>query len=418
MRGGLLTPPGRAAGDWVGELMGVGEIGGSPTAKKRGFPETSPPVVVNNGRAPDGSRYEWVAYGCMVDLHGEGVPTRFSGFGLSLEWPDSRKKEAGGVCEGKKDRPQPAPLKSFGVTILPSEFDGVKAPDLLVSGSTGPSVHRVRVIYRDAAGRVHELPVDFERAAGTLMRRARLPEPLGTFVAFIPGSWAARDELGSRLDLRALETTGGLELGPIARRERRATRLAYRLCAPVKPRGEARECIDRRLPPSPVEYIAYDGRGRVIGRQKERGGMRALSPVTRLEKVPERPRRGTRPTDPGAAGRPVVLIRGRAPDGAHYEVFAQRLKEKDDRVYGVCESLWWPRVPRASSSGSCGPGLPGETAFGRRPPGARGGQAVRVPGEPRPRRRGTWCSRDSPAHRWPSYGCATRIRAAPGATRR
>jgi hypothetical protein len=362
----LLTPPGRAASAWVGELVGIGEVGGSPTQDERVFDDEGSAVVIDNGRAPDGSRYEWVAYRCEVDLEEEGLPTRFKGIGLSFEWPGVEGHETGGSCEeGTGRSPDAGVLSSRGVDALPSQSTGVAKPDLVVSGSTGPRVHRLRVVYTDAQGQKHDLPVDFARTEGKLRRLAHRSEPLGTFVAFIPGDWAARDELQSRLDLRPLDGTGKLELGPIARRERTLARRAFAACEHLQ-----RECLEERMPPSPIEYIAYDEQGQELERESEPTAATVLrGPRAREAAGRERPedKRWRRPTQPEAVGEPVVLLSGRAPDGALYEVYVERF-ERNGESRGHCEQLWWPYVPEEGSGGSCGPGIPPTSAFGRRDP--------------------------------------------------
>ena len=104
----LLTPPGRAASAWVGELVGIGDVGGPPTQEKRGsFAVADTAVVIDNGEAPDGSRYEWVAYRCNVDLTDEGLDTKFSGIGVSLDWPEVKPYEGGAparACRGGRSR--------------------------------------------------------------------------------------------------------------------------------------------------------------------------------------------------------------------------------------------------------------------------------------------------------------------------
>src|SRR5919112_2853067 len=58
----LLTPPGRAASAWVGDLVGIGEVGGPPTQEKRGgFADAGSAGVVDQRGAPDGSRHRWGA---------------------------------------------------------------------------------------------------------------------------------------------------------------------------------------------------------------------------------------------------------------------------------------------------------------------------------------------------------------------
>ncbi len=100
----LLTPPGRAASAWVGDLVGIGEVGGPPTQERRGsFADPGSAVVIDNGVAPDGTRYEWVAYACSVDLREEGQPKTFKGIGASLDWPSVKGYERGAAarsCRG------------------------------------------------------------------------------------------------------------------------------------------------------------------------------------------------------------------------------------------------------------------------------------------------------------------------------
>ncbi len=180
----LLTPPGRAAADWLGGVVGIGDVGGSPTNEHRGFPATGAAIVINNGFAPDGSRYEWVAYPCKIDLRKEGLPERFEGFGVSFEWPGSAQDggAGGGSCaEGEGDASERAGhyFGSFGTQIVPSQFKGVAAPDLVVSGETTPSVHEVRVVYTDARGGRHSRPVDFERIGPKLRGKITASRELG-----------------------------------------------------------------------------------------------------------------------------------------------------------------------------------------------------------------------------------------------
>jgi hypothetical protein len=373
----LLTPPGRTAAAWVGELVGIGEVGGSPTQQKRG-PETSEEVVIDNGRAPDGSPYEWVAYKCEVDMRREGMPGSFRGIGVSFEWPGSQGPGGGASCEEGIGAGESAHFTSHGVNILPSQFKGVERPALVVYGSTGPRVHRMRILYTDRFGEEHELPVDFARVEGKLRELAHRSQPLGTFTAFIPGDWAARDELESRLDLRALYGTGELELGPLGRRERAQARQAFETCERLEPDPDSlpespdretverafaphRRCMEEHGPPSPIQYVAYDEEGRELERLSEPLVVAYTRPPTSPEDAAgrEQPgdKRGRIPTGSDESD-PVVLMSGRAPDGALYEVYTT----------GHCVSMWWPYVREARVGGSCGPRLPSETAFGRRDP--------------------------------------------------
>jgi hypothetical protein len=360
----LVSPPGRAATRWVGDLVGIGEVGGPPTKKHRELADDEQAIVINNGVAPDGSRYEWVVYPCSTSGLGGVVPKKFTGFGVSLEWPGNKRDSGGGFCSegygwlGPKQGPI---FRSHGTEIMPSQFKGAAEPDLVVSGETDRRVYGVRVIYVDAAGRRHPLEVDFQRIEPELRGKVTASRAFGgTFVAFIPGEWAARDEVESRLDLRFLRTTGKLEVGPLTRRDRRRAERALRICAGM-PLERYRRCMDRNGPVSPVEYVALDKRGRVLERMEEPLAL----PAPRGERPPG-PRLTKRPRIPGAVGKPVVLVTGRAPGGRRYEWYVERYKD-DSRVDGSCTILWWPNQTVPPSS-SCGPGLPPAGVFGLRHP--------------------------------------------------
>lgn len=379
----LLTPAGRDASAWVGELVGIGDVGGKPTLEDHGFDHTSRGVVIANGTAPDGGRYEWVVYDCKVDLSEDGLGTSFEGFGLALEWPDAKGREGGGGCEEAEGAPlRDDDLGMMHVQIIPSQFKGVAEPDLSVSGTTGTRVHRVRVVYTDMTGAQHDLDVDFERVPPDLRERVRRNTPAGTFVAFVPGDWAARDDVAARLDLRAVMGTGKLELSDFAKREREEARAAMLKCAvhlpdpwsmPENPDPEAvermmrphEECLDERMPPSPVTIIAYDDQGREVERWEE---PLVLPPQAATEMLPRDPRPwDKRPTD-AEPGDVVVMATGRAPEGARYEWFVHPTTGENGEVVGVCTTLWWPRYEQVGAHGSCGPQVPPETAYGRRQP--------------------------------------------------
>jgi hypothetical protein len=364
----LLTPPGRAASAWVGELVGIGDVGGPPTREEHGgFVKPSTAVVIDNGTAPDGTRYEWLAYQCKLPLSAEGSGPDSDGIGISLDWPGVKGHERGGFCEELEGRPRPPVFGSHGVHVLPSQMKGVAEPDVVIEGTTGPDVHDVRVFYRDGEGRRQELPVDFARVEGKLREIASRPEPLGTFIAFLPGDVAARDEVVSRLDLRAQFGTGDLKLGPIGRRERDRAREAFERCGPIEADPDnARPCYERLMPRGPFEYVAYDENGRVLDRRNEPLVPAMVRPPTLIEAEgheepgDKRARRLAQSEDSIT----VPVMSGRSPDGALYELFIDRSS------YGDCISISWPYA-NGEGWGFCGGDkLPPSTAFGRRNPEA------------------------------------------------
>jgi hypothetical protein len=327
-------------------------------------------VVIDNGTGPNGAWYEWVAYECRVDLRDEGEDTNFAGIGLSFEWPEVKGYEGGGGCEELQGRPRTPgdAIGSHGVHILPSEFKGVEEPALMVSGQTGGAVHDVKVIYQRPDGTRRELPVDFARVDGELRELAHRPEAMGTFVAFLSGDVAARDEIEQRLDLRALMDTGKLKLGPIGRRERELAQAARERCEPFEPdpaefpsdpgvraverlMRPLRDCHEREMPPSPFIYVAYDAEGREIGRFNEplvtaliqRPG--DVEPFGREQAGDER----LSWRDVNRTKSPVRIMRGRAPEGTLYEVMKSQPKGFRDS----CLTIWWPYVEDAFAGGEC-----------------------------------------------------------------
>jgi hypothetical protein len=120
--------------------------------------------------------------------------------------------------------------------------------------------------------------------------------------------------------------------------------------------------MDEHMPPSPVQLVAYDQHGHELGRESE-----PLFIPARPGALPPMPRLTKRPVDPDAVGKPIVLASGRTPDGGRYEFYVERFAESGGKVYGNCVNLWWPNTA-APAGGSCGPGLPPSTAYGRRHP--------------------------------------------------
>lgn len=210
-----LSPPGRAGLVWAAELIGIGDVGGGPTIDERGplRPATGP-VVVDNGRTPEGERYEWVAYrGGLPEMTvrtpagGRDVVPATEGLCLFLDWPaDPARGRAGGCSGGAQPHP-PAPLQSrgpiqsLGVVDRRSPRSRVGTSGVVLSGTTGGAVHDLRISLAGADGRSRSVPVDFARVDGELARRAGVrpgaPGPFGVFVAFapreaVPGDGASR----------------------------------------------------------------------------------------------------------------------------------------------------------------------------------------------------------------------------------
>ena len=119
---GALSPPGRAALDHAAELLGIGTVGGTPTLKQgRGLEELTEPLVIDNGRAPDGRRYEWVAdrggQRYRIRVGGRVRRQRFVGFCFSLEWPGTERPRAlADSCAGRGEPAADTASVNFAVS--------------------------------------------------------------------------------------------------------------------------------------------------------------------------------------------------------------------------------------------------------------------------------------------------------------
>jgi RNA polymerase sigma-70 factor (ECF subfamily) len=208
--GALATPPGRAALSGAADL--IGEIGGAPTPKDdRGLDSTVPPgqpgspVVVDNGAAPDGSRYEWVAF----RRHERGLGQTFC---VTFGWADVPRRMGTGGC-GSVGGWSPGVIHMTGRLIRPAAQGGQR--DYLMIGDVDPRVGRVRMVYRRPGGGRHEIPVDLGRVDGKLLRRVRGDKPFTVLTAFVPGELVAADRLDERhrpMSLSVVDPTSPMPL--------------------------------------------------------------------------------------------------------------------------------------------------------------------------------------------------------------
>lgn len=203
-----LSPPGQAAISWAGELVGIGEVGGPPTSDDRpeGVSPASDQVVIANGSAPDGTRYEIVVY--RTDDPVAGDPERGSTC-IFVDFP-AREGTNGGAC-GDNTFEGEGRMFPYGVSG-PAE-DGVPE-NPYVSGYVKPEVARVTV-RREGD---HGPPIEAEvaRLDGQLQQRIGADAPIGLFLAFLPRDFDVED-LGMRGE--ALEITAYDPAGAVLERD-------------------------------------------------------------------------------------------------------------------------------------------------------------------------------------------------------
>jgi hypothetical protein len=192
-------PPGRAALSEAADL--IGQIGGAPTPKDdRGLNSTVPPgqpgspVVVDNGKAPDGSRYEWVAY----RRYERGLGQTFC---VTFGWADVPRRTGTGGC-GSIGGWSPGVVHVSGRLIRPAGDGGAR--DYMVRGGIDHRAGRVRMIYRRPDGGRYEMPVDVGRVEGKLLRRAGADKPFTVLTSFIPAEFVDQDRLDERYELMSL----------------------------------------------------------------------------------------------------------------------------------------------------------------------------------------------------------------------
>jgi hypothetical protein len=171
--------------------------------------------AATDGVAPDGSVYHWRSYtrtfagrGTLED--GRVVRFHFRLSCLGLVFPQKPEGSSGALCgmDYRPSRSKP-PVRSFDARFPGASSEAVPRPDVVVSGTTDARVAAVRVVYRDAAGATHDMPVRFSRlVAGSARRNPRgaRGSTVGVYTAFIPGEWAASDRLAERERERRRQT--------------------------------------------------------------------------------------------------------------------------------------------------------------------------------------------------------------------
>jgi len=224
----LVSPPGQAAIEKVGELVGIGAVGEPPTLGPGAG------VIVDNGRAPDGSGYEWNAYPGGVGG---------SESCIRLDWPARGGPTGGSSCSSFPDSSKSPWGRNYFSSYL---IQRLGSGDVLLFGVTTREPHSMRITFTTAGGAEQQLPVDFARVEGERLERVKAPAPFGVFTAFVPAPLARSGGLDRyrNLGLIAAVTPGPpLEHDP----------------------SQPPEC-SYEPPPGPFEYRFYDRAGKLLDR--------------------------------------------------------------------------------------------------------------------------------------------------------
>ena len=213
----IATPPGRAGAEWVGDSLGLVELGDPPShheplvdARATGS------HVIATGRAPDGARYELV-----VDRYrdnakiADGEPVDRC---LMLDWPDAAHPSPASFCGRGFPPSQDGGLAPGGAPARPFGYLSFYPPAtryLSLTGFTEREVKRVVVTYPTADGTRRNATVDLIEPSDELLRRIGSVKPVNLFVAFLPSS-AGADLHGSSKTLEVVAyDAAGHELGRV-----------------------------------------------------------------------------------------------------------------------------------------------------------------------------------------------------------
>jgi hypothetical protein len=203
----VATPPGRAAVSWAADLVGIGDVGGSPSVEQTfpNAPAAGDQVVIGNGTAPDGTRYEMAAY-----------ESKNHGTCLAFEFPDLGTQRTSGVClDGQASRGFNSSNATFPNAESPQPDTG------WVDGSLSNDVTRVLVRSTVRGGEPVESEAQIASLEGELQDQIGATQVLKFFVAFLPHDLSqadldsgeseaeiiAYDENGQEIDRRRLGIT-------------------------------------------------------------------------------------------------------------------------------------------------------------------------------------------------------------------
>lgn len=170
-----LTPPGRAAAEWFGELVGVGEVGGPPTESSQvgDFNPDSEELVLAAGEAADGTPFEIIAYRSDVPL-GEKGPTVCVNADLIGD-----TAVGGAACYS-------GALRFKGLCCTTSSFSPRQPGSFRVQGSISPEVARVSVRYLNSSGANQTAEAAIGMITPEFAKRLEIDNPSGIFVVSLP----------------------------------------------------------------------------------------------------------------------------------------------------------------------------------------------------------------------------------------
>jgi hypothetical protein len=177
-----FTPPGRAVTGELGELVGIGEVGGPPSQPSRvgHFDPASRQVVLAVGEAADGPAFEIVAFRAKQDAGGRG-----DAICVNVEWLDFPSDQSGSCYSGALNYG----AMCCAYPLFPPDEPPKIAPTEVpwVEGEVSPEVSRVSVSYVDDAGEQQTVEATLGMITPEIAERLDIEHPSGLFFASVPG---------------------------------------------------------------------------------------------------------------------------------------------------------------------------------------------------------------------------------------
>jgi hypothetical protein len=172
-----FTPPGRAATEWVGDLVGVGDVGGPPTrpSEVRDFGPASDQIVLATGETADGVAFEIVAFRSDKQI----VEREEQTVCVNVEFPGRQSDPAGSCYAGA--------LRYGALCCSGVIFKDAASSVPRIEGEVHPDVDRVVISYVDESGAVQSVDATVGMITPEFAERLNIDHPSGLFIASLPG---------------------------------------------------------------------------------------------------------------------------------------------------------------------------------------------------------------------------------------
>lgn len=203
----LLTPPGQAVAERIGELVGIGDESSVTESNLRDprlddqQERVGPAIVTAAGTVPGtGERFEILAWAARYKRpegvpRGVGDPTRDGELVSCMGevYPGIGRQETGKVCIGPRQAPEKLHVFGIGDHIVHGDAYAQDAPYEVI-GTASADTRRVEVAYTDAAGEDTTLDAHLGTIDDEVMEKTGAEQPFSFFIAYLPYDGAERGD--------------------------------------------------------------------------------------------------------------------------------------------------------------------------------------------------------------------------------